>query len=55
VSYDLSAYTGALSLAVGSLVSPISQAAGMGLVIFGGLVLLGVGVRWAKRLAHKGS
>ena len=54
MSFDFTPYSSALSLAAGSLVLPISVAAGAGLVIFGGLVLLGVGVRWVKKLSHKG-
>lgn len=54
MSYDFTSYLGQISLLAGSLVSPISQAAGMGLVIFGGLIAFGVGTRWVQRLAHAG-
>ena len=54
MSYDFSAYTGAISSLVSSLSPSIVTVVTAALIIFGGLVALGVGIRWVQRLSHAG-
>ena len=54
MSYDFSSYTDAITNVVASLSPSVVTVATAALVIFGGLVALGVGIRWVRRLAHSG-
>jgi len=54
MSYDFTAYSGAITSLVASLSPSIVTVAEAALVIFGGLVAFGVGLRWIAKLAHAG-